>query len=122
MNNALFVIHPYLSNGTWVFDDPGVGLVREPFVSGIPEMIERAVQDIPDAASGFTLIFSENPFPGATIELEWVREEVGGHWYRWQEQEGWLCPALFHYFPAAPRKIYAQAKPRSMAEGGDPNL
>jgi hypothetical protein len=122
MNNALFVIHPYNANGTWVFDDPAVGLEREPFVSGIPEMIEQAVHDIPGAASGFTLIFSASPFPGATIELEWVREEVGGNWYRWNEQEGWLCPGLFQYFPSAPRWIYAQAKPRSAAAGSGSGL
>jgi len=26
--------------------------------------------------------------------------------------EGWLCPALFKYFEAAPPKIYAQFKPK----------
>jgi hypothetical protein len=26
--------------------------------------------------------------------------------------EGWLCPALFKYFDAAPPKIYAQFRPR----------
>jgi hypothetical protein len=30
--NAINVIVPYKHNGTWVFDDPGVGLRREPFV------------------------------------------------------------------------------------------
>ena len=114
MNNALFVIEPYQWNGIWVFDDPRVGLVQEPFVSGMPEIIDRAVQEIPDAAKGFTLIFSADPFPGATVELDWVREEMGGNWYKWTKtgQEGWLCPALFKYFDAAPRKLYAQAKPK----------
>ena len=42
----------------WVFDDPSVGLAREPFVSGIDEMIDGLVENIPDAASGFRLIFS----------------------------------------------------------------
>ena len=32
--NSLMVISPYYDNGTWVFDDPRVGLVREPFVAG----------------------------------------------------------------------------------------
>ena len=64
MNNALFVIAPYRFEGMWVFDDPNVGLVREPFVSGVPEMIEHVVRDIPDAESGFRLTFSTQPFPG----------------------------------------------------------
>src|SRR5207302_747659 len=108
MKNALFVIEPYYWNGMWVFDDPRVGLDKEPFVSGIPEIIERVVQDIPRAEEGFVLVFSANPFPGATVELEWVREEFGGQWYRWKAtgMEGWLCPALFQYFERAPQKLY----------------
>jgi len=27
--------------------------------------------------------------------------------------EGWLCPALFKYFTAAPKTLYAQIKARS---------
>jgi hypothetical protein len=38
-DNTLWVIHPYRDWGTWVFDDPRVGLRREPFVAGIPEMV-----------------------------------------------------------------------------------
>src|SRR5215212_9168263 len=114
MSNALFVIQPYRWNGLWVFDDPRVGLEREPFVSGIPEIIDRAVREIPDAEEGFLLIFSASPFPGATVELDRVREELGGHWYRWDAHgmEGWLCPALFHYFETATPKLYAQVQAR----------
>src|SRR5436305_15241132 len=102
-------IQPYKSGGVWVFDDPRVGLVREPFVSGITEIIEAVVKDIPGAAQGFNLIFAATPFPGASVELEWVREEYGGQWYRWTAtgQEGWLCPALFKYFDEAPPRLYA---------------
>jgi hypothetical protein len=38
--NAIHVIVPYRHASTWVFDDPRVGLSQEPFVSGIPEMID----------------------------------------------------------------------------------
>jgi hypothetical protein len=114
MSNALFVIQPYRWKGLWVFDDARVGLEREPFVAGMPEIIDLAVQEIPNAAQGFLLIFSAHPFPGATVELDWVREELGGNWYRWNAHamEGWLCPALFKYFATAPRKLYAQARPQ----------
>jgi hypothetical protein len=47
------VIKPYQWNGMWVFDDPAVGLVREPFVAGVPQMIEQATADIPEAGSTF---------------------------------------------------------------------
>lgn len=113
MANAIMVIYPYLYEQIWVFDDECFGLVREPFVSGIPQMINGLVQDIPSADKGFKLLFSANPFPGYQVELTWVKAEYNGHWYRWveREAEGWLCPALFHYFSEPPLKIYCQAEP-----------
>jgi hypothetical protein len=50
--NAIHVIHSNQWYGMWVFDDPAVGLVREPFVAGMPEIIDYLVRDIPDAHSG----------------------------------------------------------------------
>ena len=110
MANALMVIAPYRYQGTWVFDDEAVGLVREPFVAGVPEMIDALVREIPNAETGFRLTFSANPFPGAQTELERSREEIEGWWYRDDNgREGWLCPALFRYFDEAPVRIYARA-------------
>ena len=113
MANSIFVIKPYRWNGMWVFDDPAVGLTREPFVAGVPAMIERATADIPHADRGFLAVFSADYFPDATIELERVRAEGGGTVYRWAAtgQEGWLCPALFRYFETAPAKLYLQVRP-----------
>ena len=37
--NALSVLFPYKYEGMWVFDDPAVGLQREPFVLGIDEYV-----------------------------------------------------------------------------------
>ena len=112
--NAICVIRPYRYSGTWVFDDPEVGLQREPFVSGIPEMIDRLVRHIPDATGGFRLLFSASAFPGYQAAFERVRGDMGGTWYRNRDepaQEGWLCPALFKYFAEAPEVIYAKAEP-----------
>jgi len=39
IQNSMLVTSPYLINGTWVFDAPTVGLVKEPFVAGIPTML-----------------------------------------------------------------------------------
>ena len=112
--NAIGVIAPYKYEGMWVFDDPAVGLVREPFVSGIDTMIDRLVASIPDAERGFRLLFSSSPFPGYTVKLDWRREEYGGNWYYAPQfdMEGWLCPALFKYFDAAPRELYGRAEPK----------
>jgi hypothetical protein len=112
--NSIIAIHPYKTEGMWVFDDPAVGLRQEPFVSGADAIIDRMVQSIPNAESGFTLLFSANPFPGFQLEFEWRRAELTGNWYYCQalEMEGWLCPALFKYFDSAPAKIYAQFRPK----------
>ncbi len=110
--NSLGVIFPYKYKGMLVFDDPAVGLVREPFVAGADVIIDRLSAGIPDAATGFRLIFSAAPFPGHMIRLERRREEYGGNWYFCPEFgiEGWLCPALFKYFDEAPPELYARAE------------
>ncbi|MFB2921255.1 DUF6717 family protein [Aerosakkonema funiforme] len=112
MSNAMMVIFPYQHQSTWVFDDDRVGLIHEPFVSGIPQMIDLLVQDIPNADKGFKLLFSGNPFPGYQAELVFVKQEYGGNWYCWQDKnmEGWLCPALFKYFNQTPNQIYCKAE------------
>ncbi len=111
MANVIMVISPYWWEGIWVFDDSNVGLEREPFVSGVPEMIDHLVRDIPNTRDGFRLTFSAIPFPGHTHKLAWSREEAGGNWYKLDDppMEGWLCPALFQYFEAAPKEIYVKA-------------
>ena len=96
-------------------DDPRVGLRQEPFVSGADDIIDILTEDIPDAATGFKLVFSPEPFPGFTARFDWNRSEHGGNWYTWSERgiEGWLCPALFKYFATAPKAIYVQASPKT---------
>jgi hypothetical protein len=112
MSNAMMTVFPYRDRGQWVFDDESVGLKREPFVFGVPEMIDAFVKDIPNARHGFKLYFSAMPFPGYRTSLSWMREEYEGNWYRWDAtlEEGWLCPALFKYFEKAPEKIYCKAE------------
>lgn len=112
MANELLVIAPYWYQGTWVFDDDRVGLVREPFVLGVPEMIDLLVEDIPNAREGFRLTFSARPFPGYTQELRRGRSDCEGYWYSQKDppMEGWLCPALFRYFEKAPEKIFVKAE------------
>lgn len=111
-SNSIMVLQPYRFAETWVFDDEATGLVKEPFVLGIPEMIDDVVKDIPNAAQGFRMLFSATPFPGYQVKLDWRREEYEGNWY-WSERhgfEGWLCPALFKYFATAPAAIYVKAE------------
>lgn len=107
------VLYPYLHYGTWVFDDEATGLVREAFVMGIPAILEDLHQreNIQHPETGFRLLFSANPFPSYQVKGSWLREESGGNWYRTEDgKEGWLCPALFKYFPSAPENIYIRAE------------
>lgn len=110
--NSLFVIAPYKYAGMWVFDDERVGLEGEPFVGGADKIIDVMVADVPDADKGFCMVFSAGPFPGFQYRLEWVREEMSGNVYRAPTlaMEGWLCPALFKYFTAAPQTIYVKVE------------
>jgi len=103
--NSVVAIHPHKFEGLWVFDDARAGLVQEPFVSGTDAIIDRAFAGIPNAESGFTLLFSATPFSGCQIEFQWRCEEAGGNWYYTPslEMEGWLCPALLKYFEVPPK-------------------
>ncbi len=109
--NALLVIAPYRYNGTWVFDDERFGLVREPFVGGVPEMIDVLVANIPDADKGFRLTFSAQAFPNYQKKLTWVRSDSVGNFYRIDDppMEGWICPALFKYYQAPPKELFVRA-------------
>jgi hypothetical protein len=111
LENSIMIIHPYLFNGVWVFDDESTGLVREPFVSGIPEMINKLVYNIKNAKDGFNLHFSSNKFPDYNVKLTNTGKlEAGGTWYSWDKENmtGWLCPALLKYFKEPPEYIYAK--------------
>lgn len=112
--NAILTISPFWDHAsrTWAFNDPARGLTREPFIAGVPAMLDSLTEKIPNARDGFRLIFAPTPFPGHQRTLVCVKEEYGGVWYRDEENgmEGWFCPAFWKYFTAAPERIYARAE------------
>jgi hypothetical protein len=69
----------------WVFDDERVGLVKEPFVMGIPEIINNAVGHLANPEAGFTVLFNNTGLPSSDVVLKKLDIESGGTWY---EQEG----------------------------------
>lgn len=112
------ILYPYFLGSTWVFDDPATGLKAEAFVLGIPAMIDRilALKQVPAARQGFAMTFAAEPFPGHDVELHWQRPDVNsGNWYAGDvagvRMEGWLCEALFKYFPDAPPRIFVRCDP-----------
>ena len=111
-------IHPYMHEMQWVFDDPAVGLDKEPFVNGADLLIDQLVEHIPNAEYGFALLFSAAPFEGSSVKLVWEREEADGNWYYCDafNTSGWLCPALLKYFGTAPGEIYVGAKSLGMVD------
>jgi hypothetical protein len=112
MSNQIRVIHPYWDQGQLVFDDASVGLVKEPFVANADNVLASlAVSVDPRCKDRFTILFSDEPFAGYQFEAVRLREEYGGNWYEIGGEEGWLCPALFKYFDAAPDRVFFQIKP-----------
>ena len=124
----MLTIYPYLIDPIWVFDDERAGLKEEAFVCGASEMISRIVEkkDLPNAAAGFSLSFSDQAITDFDVELFWLRKDddqiLPGNWYRGlvagQPMECWLCPALGLYFAEAPRNLFVRANP--LPAGVDP--
>ena len=99
-------------HGIWTFDDERVGLIQEPFVGDVNRFFDLLTEGIPDADRGVTILFSENPFFGHSMIFKWLRFDCGGNWYECDRilgSEGWLCPALYLYFDAAPQSIFLRA-------------
>ena len=72
--NQITAISPFWDGdvATWVFDDDAVGLTREPFVAGVPAIIDELLRrQLPDRRDNqslhqpFRLLFSADPFPDA---------------------------------------------------------
>ena len=89
MPNQMLVIAPYWleSAAAWVFDDEAVDLFQEPFVSGIPDMIDDTVAvagsadgtgDAPDVlrhGDHDVMVFPDGPalaFVGGTMNLAFM--------------------------------------------------
>ena len=107
--NSIMTILTYRSGGMWVFDDPAVGLVREPFVAGA----DTAIDILADGADEVTLVFSALPFPGHKLTLTKVKGgPATGTDYHCKEldHDMWLCPALNKYFPESPDVVYVDYK------------
>ena len=98
--------------GTWVYDDPEVGVYGEPFVLGADVMLSglREAQVGP-GREPFRITFSASPFPGA-LEARRLDEDSGGVWYEMslggQTATGWLCAHFFDYFESAPPSVYVK--------------
>ncbi len=111
--NKLHVIAPYKHKGVWVFDDSRAGLAQEPFVNGADPMIDAMTRSIPDAARGFTMVFSASTFPG--YQYKFLRRRTEGtetiYYSPNFDVEGSLSPAVLRYFDAPPQELFVQIGP-----------
>ena len=55
-------------------------MVKEPFVSGVPDMINYLVRKIPDAQEGFRMFFSKNKYSRYSQSVSQRRAESNGNW------------------------------------------
>jgi hypothetical protein len=111
ISTAIMTIYPYKYKDLWVFDDPFVGLEKEPFVSGADDIIDMMVLPLKNADDGFKLLFSKTAFDGFQHSLTRLFYDDDGWWYLHKDSgmQGWLCPALFKYFNDAPEILYVAA-------------
>jgi len=115
--NSIFILEPTRNAyGIWSFDDANTGLVKEPFVGDtnilIDNMVLEAGYKLESAANGIALLFSPDPFQGYQSEIYLIETTPWGSTYvndKW-DIEPWLCPALYKYFPEAPKRLFSQVK------------
>lgn len=111
MSNAMMVIQIYEHCGTWAFTDKARGLTHEPFVAGIPEIIDFCIDAYGDKTKEtHRIVFSAEYFPLCQGHMTKTSNEHGGAWYQFDVQDGgfkgWLCPATLKFFDSHPEKIY----------------
>jgi hypothetical protein len=113
--NSRFSITPYKFQGFWLFDDPSVGIQREPLTGGADHFLDFLTEGIPNATRGCRLEFSNESFPGHTAHFTRSRPQYGGYSYSWAERglEGWFGPAFLKHFESVPADLYVKvsAKP-----------
>lgn len=74
---------------------------------GIPEMIDWMVKHIPDADTGFTVLFNDTGLPNPDlVPIKLHEKDAGGNWYRCEQtgMQGRLCPALYN--STVPEKLF----------------
>lgn len=113
--NAIQVINTYKHGEAWVFDDPNVGLVKEPFVAGADTLIQHIADTWLGGKDKVTIIFADIAFPNYDIIIDKVDKNVMGesgttYFCAALNMELWLCPALLKYFKTSPNTIWAQFK------------
>lgn len=126
--NSIFTMRVYRHQGMWVFDNPAVGLVKEPFVAGADTVFDHIAFDkygevYPADDVTIDIVFSDQPFPGWHVMAEHMGPHLSGDNYNivatefdlLEDHDLWLCPALRKYYADAPDKIFMRVSKISKA-------
>jgi len=110
MSNAMMSIKIYRHCDTWAFTDLSRGLKDEPFVCGVPEIIDYFIKKFSDPTKEtHRIIFSARNFPYSHGKLIKCEMEAGGAWYSYENfLKGWLCPATLEFFDKHPDELYVK--------------
>jgi hypothetical protein len=125
------VVKPYHHQGKWVFDKDGqrwpmapagiTDATLSPIVVGADRLINLACQmkKIENPEAGFTLLFSEEYFPGCDVKFTYREPKYDGSVYNVEgvnlkgivpDQQAWVCPYLTFYYQKPPQVLYLKVE------------
>lgn len=83
-------------NNEWFFDDKSLGIYKEQFVNGMPEIIEALYPN----QNKIHLEISDVPIFEADGILDNIQDPIYPDevYYKYQNLVGWLCPVFRRYF------------------------
>lgn len=118
-DNSLFTMRVYRHEGMWVFDNPAVDLIKEPFVAGADTIFDEIAygydkQFETSDKIKIDIVFSSKEFPGWEHMCEHTGKQYDGNTYvmcattipTLKNHDLWLCPALLKYFSTPPRTLF----------------
>lgn len=112
LRRRIWTIFVRNKDGDWVFDYPSLGIIDEPFVEGIPQIIEHHLKKMNLLATarqeGFVVQFTvDGKLSHTDLKLELEEEDAeGGHFIdNSSGLRGWLCPDLRTFLGRVPEKL-----------------
>jgi len=110
--NAINVIAPYKYLGMWVFDDPKVGLVQEPFVAGADTLMDLWSVICQTLRRVFASHSRRTLSQEFTLQLIWRCAEMSGNTYHCEAMNADAGSAgSLKYFDSPPAEIFAKCGP-----------
>ena len=105
-----------------MLDDREHGMMHEPFVFGMEQLLDRFAETMPHAHDGFQMYLSDKKMPdirglptGSAGVLIRKEADAGGYWYysSYFDLRGWMGNGgLTRYFSEPPSIIYYYGAPR----------